>query len=86
MGRIPVFTGMTEGGEQIIFNRLKYLRNGVYFNYKNMVNKNFLKFSLGFVAVIAFSFAVLIVIGYYKIDDSAINAASSGKELETAPR
>ena len=77
---------MTKGGEQIIFNRLKYSRNGVYFDYKNMVNKNFLKFSLGFVAVIAFSFAVLIVIGYYKIDDSAINAASSGKELETAPR
>ena len=86
MGRIPVFTGMTEGGEQIIFNRLKYSRNGVYFDYKNMVNKNFLKFSLGFLAVIAFSFAVLIVIGYYKVDDSAINAASSGKELETAPR
>ena len=77
---------MTKGGEQIIFNRLKYSRNSVYFDYKNMVNKNFLKFSLGFLAVIAFSFAVLIVIGYYKIDDSAINAASSGQELETAPR
>ena len=51
-----------------------------------MVNKNFLKFSLGFMAVIAFSFAILIVIGYYKVDDSAINAASSDKELETAPR
>lgn len=50
-----------------------------------MINKNFLKFSLGFLAVIAFSFGVLIVIGYYKVDDSAINAASNSKELETAP-
>ena len=51
-----------------------------------MINKNFLKFSLGFMAVIAFSFAVLVVIGYYKIDDSAMNTASNSKELETAPR
>jgi hypothetical protein len=51
-----------------------------------MINKNFLKFSLGFMAVIAFSFIVLIVVGHYKVDDSAINTASSGKELETAPR
>ena len=65
---------------------LKYLVNSVYFKHKNMLNKNFLKFSMGFVAVIAFSFVVLIVIGYYKIDDSAINAASSSKELETASR
>lgn len=37
-------------------------------------------------AVIAFSFGVLIVIGYYKVEDSAINAASDGKELKTTPR
>lgn len=51
-----------------------------------MLNKNFLKFSLSFLAVIAFSFGVLIVIGYYKIDDSAINATSGAKETETIPR
>lgn len=51
-----------------------------------MINKNFLKFSLGFLAVIAFSFIILIIIGYYKVDDSAINTASNSKELETAPR
>lgn len=51
-----------------------------------MINKSFLKFSLGFLAVIAFSFGVLIIIGYYKVDDSAINATPGSKDLEMAPR
>ena len=51
-----------------------------------MINNNFLKFSLGFMAVIAFSFAVLIFIGYYKIENPTINTASNDKDLETAQR
>lgn len=51
-----------------------------------MINKNFLKFSLGFMAVIAFSFAVLVFIGYYKIENPAINTASNNKELKSSPR
>lgn len=51
-----------------------------------MINKNFLKFSLGFMAVIAFSFGVLVVIGYYKIENPAINAASNDKDLKSLPQ
>lgn len=51
-----------------------------------MINNNFLKFSFGFLAVIAFSFAVLVFIGYYKIDDSAINTASNNKDLKLSPQ
>lgn len=51
-----------------------------------MVNKDFLKFSLGFMVVIAFSFVILIVIGYYKIENTAINTTSNNKEFEAASR
>lgn len=51
-----------------------------------MINKNFIKFSLGFMAIIALSFAVLVAIGYYKIDDSPINTASKSEDLKIAPR
>lgn len=51
-----------------------------------MINKTVVKFSLGFLIVIAFSFAVLVFIGYYKIADTTINTASNNKELEVVPR
>ncbi|MBU6431581.1 MAG: hypothetical protein KGJ58_03000 [Patescibacteria group bacterium] len=51
-----------------------------------MINKNFLKFSLGFLAVIAFSFSVLVFIGYYKIENLAMNAASNNKDLKSSPQ
>lgn len=39
-------------------------------------------------AVIAFSFGVLVVVGYYKIEDSAISTASNSnsKELNISPK
>lgn len=37
-------------------------------------------------AIIAFSFGVLAVVGYYRIENSAINTASNGENLEDLPR
>ncbi|MEK7150316.1 MAG: hypothetical protein AAB736_01795 [Patescibacteria group bacterium] len=48
-----------------------------------MINKTFLKFSFGFLAIIAFSFAVLVFIGYYKIENPAINTASKSEDLKS---
>jgi len=49
-----------------------------------MLNRTFLKFSIGFVTIIALSFGVLLVIIYYKIENSAIkiNTASQSEELK----
>lgn len=51
-----------------------------------MINRNFLKFSFGFLAIIAFSFGVLVVIGYYKIENPLINTASNDKDLKSLPQ
>jgi len=49
-----------------------------------MLNRTFLKFSIGFVTIITLSLGVLLVIVYYKIENSAIktNTASQNKELK----